>query len=180
MSEQLLLVQNIISNQLAVLRGDASVQVATVPTQYGAGPSARSVAAVPPGPDAKPVAPTEADCAQVDGGAAAVSRCLHVTLRREPYLEAACAGCRPVLDDGRSRRVLRPETWDINYPIVAERGNGGCFVDIDGNSYVDTCMGYGSLLFGHSASFIQEAIKRSFSSRLTSGPICGWVSRWLS
>lgn len=171
MSEQLLLVQNIISNQLAVLRGDASVQVATVPTQYGAGPSARSVAAVPPGQDAKPVAPTKLIARKLTAEQqqyldAFMRRYAERTRTSKQHAQAA----RPVLDDGRSRRVLRPETWDINYPIVAERGNGGCFVDIDGNSYVDTCMGYGSLLFGHSASFIQEAIKAQLQQSFDVGP----------
>ncbi|HEY4048091.1 MAG TPA: aminotransferase class III-fold pyridoxal phosphate-dependent enzyme, partial [Acidobacteriaceae bacterium] len=59
---------------------------------------------------------------------------------------------------------------ELFYPIVSARSSGGHVVDIDGNDYVDTAMGFGVALFGHSAPFIQDALKRQLDLGYHLGP----------
>ncbi|MGJ9382566.1 aspartate aminotransferase family protein [Salipaludibacillus sp. CF4.18] len=44
------------------------------------------------------------------------------------------------------------------YPIVMKKGKGAWLTDVDGNSYVDYLMGYGSLALGHGHSRMNDAI----------------------
>lgn len=43
-------------------------------------------------------------------------------------------------------------------PIVMERGEGAYFFDVDGNAYVDWCLGYGPMIFGHRPKPILDSI----------------------
>lgn len=45
------------------------------------------------------------------------------------------------------------------YPFFVTEGKGSRVKDIDGNQYIDYCMAYGPLIFGHADSDIIEAIK---------------------
>jgi glutamate-1-semialdehyde 2,1-aminomutase len=44
------------------------------------------------------------------------------------------------------------------YPISFERGEGSKIVDVDGNTYIDYVLGFGSLILGHSHPAIIKAV----------------------
>jgi glutamate-1-semialdehyde 2,1-aminomutase len=48
-------------------------------------------------------------------------------------------------------------------PIVMERGEGPFFYDVDGNRYIDWCIGYGPMIFGHRPKPIVDAIVRQLT-----------------
>lgn len=54
------------------------------------------------------------------------------------------------------------------YPIVMQSGAGSKLVDIDGNTYIDYCLGYGSLILGHGHPSVINAIKRQLDGSGTS------------
>jgi acyl transferase domain-containing protein/glutamate-1-semialdehyde aminotransferase len=68
-------------------------------------------------------------------------------------------------------RSVRPETRSVCYPIIAERGDGARFWDVDGNSYLDIAMGVGVLLCGHNPTFVTEAVAEQLKQGLQTGPI---------
>ncbi|MBP5972975.1 aminotransferase class III-fold pyridoxal phosphate-dependent enzyme [Brasilonema sp. CT11] len=63
-----------------------------------------------------------------------------------------------------------PFIKEMIYPIHAERGEGARLWDVDGNEYVDISMGFGTLLFGHSPSFVIEAIQQQSKQGILNGP----------
>ena len=63
-----------------------------------------------------------------------------------------------------------PFIKEMIYPIHAERGEGARLWDVDGNEYVDISMGFGTLLFGHSPSFVIEAIQQQSKLGILHGP----------
>jgi glutamate-1-semialdehyde aminotransferase len=65
---------------------------------------------------------------------------------------------------------FRPGLKDVIYPIVGKRAAGCRIWDVDGNEYVDLAMGFGVQLFGHAASFIQDAIEAQLKTGLFLGP----------
>ncbi len=44
------------------------------------------------------------------------------------------------------------------YPIYMARGKGSYLWDVDGNRYIDYCMGFGPLILGHADNRIVSAI----------------------
>ncbi len=48
---------------------------------------------------------------------------------------------------------------EVVYPLAVERAEGAHVWDVDGNEYVDIAMGFGALLFGHSPSFLVDALQ---------------------
>lgn len=48
----------------------------------------------------------------------------------------------------------------LPHPIYIAEGNGARITDIDGNEYIDTCMGFGVHVLGHNHPDIAAAIKR--------------------
>ena len=71
-----------------------------------------------------------------------------------------------------SRTVTQflPSLKEMVYPIYAQRGEGARIWDVDGNEYVDISMGFGTLLFGHSPSFVIEAIQEYSKQGIQHGP----------
>ncbi|MDF5715457.1 MAG: aminotransferase class III-fold pyridoxal phosphate-dependent enzyme [Rhizonema sp. NSF051] len=72
-----------------------------------------------------------------------------------------------------------PFIKEMIYPIHAERGEGARLWDVDGNEYVDISMGFGTLLFGHSPSFVIEAIQQQSKQGILNGPqsrLCGQLA----
>ena len=65
---------------------------------------------------------------------------------------------RPVLADNRATAGFRLLWKEMQYPLFVERGKGSRLWDVDGNEYIDLAMGFGALLFGHSPSFVIEAL----------------------
>ncbi|NET73245.1 MAG: aminotransferase class III-fold pyridoxal phosphate-dependent enzyme [Sphaerospermopsis sp. SIO1G2] len=78
--------------------------------------------------------------------------------------------CRPVLSDSRAVAGFRISTKEMVYPIIGEKAAGSKFWDIDGNEYLDITMGFGVLLFGHSPSFINQAVQAQMEKGLQIGP----------
>lgn len=54
-------------------------------------------------------------------------------------------------------RAIRP------YPLYIDRGEGRWIWDVDGNRYVDYCLGYGPLILGHAPPQVQEAVSEQMS-----------------
>ena len=50
-------------------------------------------------------------------------------------------------------------------PIVMERGEGPFFFDVDGNRYIDWCIGYGPMILGHRPKAIVDAIVEQVTER---------------
>jgi glutamate-1-semialdehyde 2,1-aminomutase len=73
--------------------------------------------------------------------------------------------------------------WAGPFPVVADRAEGGSIFDIDGNKYVDFCLGDTGSMTGHSNAPISQAIslqaQRGFTTMLPSSDI-SWVANHLS
>ncbi|WP_375509332.1 amino acid adenylation domain-containing protein [uncultured Nostoc sp.] len=63
-----------------------------------------------------------------------------------------------------------PSIKEMLYPIHGQRGEGARLWDVDGNEYVDISMGFGALLFGHSPSFVIDAIQEQINQGILHGP----------
>ncbi|HEX8088255.1 MAG TPA: aminotransferase class III-fold pyridoxal phosphate-dependent enzyme, partial [Blastocatellia bacterium] len=74
--------------------------------------------------------------------------------------------------DNRSTAGFRLLWKEMLYPLVIQHGVGSRVWDVDGNEYVDLTTGFGSLLYGHSPSFIVEALQE----QLKRGIQIGWQS----
>eukprot|EP00927_Polykrikos_kofoidii_P060457 TRINITY_DN55438_c0_g1_i1.p1 TRINITY_DN55438_c0_g1~~TRINITY_DN55438_c0_g1_i1.p1 ORF type:complete len:438 (+),score=64.15 TRINITY_DN55438_c0_g1_i1:67-1380(+) len=59
--------------------------------------------------------------------------------------------------------------FDKPHPLFFTRGQGSQVVDADDNVYVDYVMGRGPLIFGHSPSFLLEAVNRSMAEGMLFG-----------
>lgn len=90
--------------------------------------------------------------------------------RRMPGSKQLTQKYRPVLADSRAVAGFRLLWKEMAFPLVIERGEGSHIWDVDGNEYVDMNMGFGSLLFGHSPSFIIETLREQLSNGLQLGP----------
>jgi len=53
------------------------------------------------------------------------------------------------------------------YPIFMHKGNGSRITDVDGNVYVDYCLGYGPLILGHGHPEIMKAVRSLFEEHGT-------------
>ena len=62
--------------------------------------------------------------------------------------------------DNRGTAGFNMTFKEIVYPLVVDRAEGAHVWDVDGNKYIDVAMGFGALLFGHSPSFVVEAIQQ--------------------
>ena len=77
---------------------------------------------------------------------------------------------KPVFADMRTAIGFRLETKEVSYPIVAMRSEGARFWDVDGNEYVDMCMGFGVAFFGHQPSFVIDALTEQLKEGVHVGP----------
>src|SRR5579864_1640896 len=120
-----------------------------------------------------------------------------LTLRQKNHLDAFIASYnkrtikskehtgkyRPFLADNRAMQGFRLQWKELVYPIVSQRSQGAHFWDLDGNQYVDMTMGFGVHLFGHSPSFVVEAIEKQLRSGIQLGPqsyLAGQVAQSIS
>lgn len=77
---------------------------------------------------------------------------------------------RPVMADNRASAGFRLYLKEMFYPVHIERGQGARVWDVDGNEYVDISMGFGSLIYGHSAPFIMKALRGEVERGMQLGP----------
>ncbi|PRQ08469.1 aspartate aminotransferase family protein [Enhygromyxa salina] len=86
----------------------------------------------------------------------------------------------PALADGRMSQgyfSTAPEparerwraTKQLRHSIVATRSQGPLVWDIDGNEYIDFCLGFGVHLFGHRPAFIEDALRAQLERGLPIG-----------
>lgn len=50
------------------------------------------------------------------------------------------------------------------YPFFTKTARGSHIVDVDGNDYIDYCMGYGPLILGHAHHSVVEAVKEQLEN----------------
>jgi len=77
---------------------------------------------------------------------------------------------RPKLSDPRVVSGFRPAVKEITYPIVVDRSKGCRLWDIDGNEYIDTLCGYGSMFFGYQPQWIIDALDEQLARGMEIGP----------
>jgi len=90
---------------------------------------------------------------------------------------------RPYLADSRVSAGFRLLWKEMIYQIFAQRSQGSKIWDVDGNEYVDITMGFGLHLFGHSPSFITDAIQEQLKLGMELGPqspLTGKVAKLIS
>ncbi|PCN44114.1 non-ribosomal peptide synthetase [Brevibacillus laterosporus] len=78
---------------------------------------------------------------------------------------------RNVLANNRNVAGYRSNWKEMIYPIVSDRAMGSKLWDIDGNEYIDICMGFGVNLLGHNPAFITEAINEELKRGFPVGPM---------
>ncbi len=66
---------------------------------------------------------------------------------------------RPRLADNRAIVGFDPAWKELVYQVVSERSKGSRLWDVDGNEYIDTALGFGTNLFGHSPDFVVAAVR---------------------
>ena len=77
---------------------------------------------------------------------------------------------RPHLADSRATVGFRFSTKEMLYPIVGQRSAGSKIWDVDGNEYVDLTMGFGVHLFGNRPPFLAEALREEIAAGVDLGP----------
>ncbi|MFF1295131.1 MULTISPECIES: MupA/Atu3671 family FMN-dependent luciferase-like monooxygenase [unclassified Streptomyces] len=77
---------------------------------------------------------------------------------------------RSVLADSRAVVGFRRSTKETLYPLAARDARGAHLTDIDGNTYTDITMGFGSLLLGHEPGCVTEAVRAHLDGGLRFGP----------
>ncbi len=76
---------------------------------------------------------------------------------------------RKHLADPRSITGFNRQWKDMIYQIAVERSKGSKIWDVDGNEYIDYRNAFGISLFGHTPSFIQEAVRAQLDKGIELG-----------
>ena len=50
------------------------------------------------------------------------------------------------------------QTVRLPHPVYMESAEGGNITDVDGNTYIDTTMGFGPIILGHNHPVVREAV----------------------
>ncbi len=90
--------------------------------------------------------------------------------RRTAGSKASAQKFRKVLADPRVASGFNPLFKEVVYPLAVERSSGAYLWDVDGNRYIDILNGYGSILFGHSPSFVTTAVRQQLDLGFPIGP----------
>ncbi|BCJ76680.1 hypothetical protein CS0771_62240 [Catellatospora sp. IY07-71] len=147
----------------------------------GAAEPRRAVAVLPAVPQQRraPVtAPVTAPVVQPSGpaGGAGETAALPVEEelewgRRTPVSRRVTEEDRYTLADQRNLVFsLRTGRRSVSYPVVGVRGEGSHFTDVDGNEYLDLCMGFGVNLLGHASEPVRAALRTFEAADLLLGP----------
>jgi non-ribosomal peptide synthase protein (TIGR01720 family) len=78
---------------------------------------------------------------------------------RTPGSKRLAQQWRPRLADNRAIVGFDPAWKELVYQVVAQRSSGSRIWDVDGNEYIDTALGFGTNLFGHSPDFVVDAVR---------------------
>jgi amino acid adenylation domain-containing protein/non-ribosomal peptide synthase protein (TIGR01720 family) len=87
---------------------------------------------------------------------------------------------REFMADNRWSAGFRLLWKEMFYPLMSDRAEGSHVWDVDGHEYVDLTMGFGSLFFGHTPSFVTEALHKQIDRGIGVGPqsaLAGDVAR---
>jgi glutamate-1-semialdehyde 2,1-aminomutase len=57
--------------------------------------------------------------------------------------------------------------WPGSYPLFVESAKGAHFIDVDGNEYIDLCLGDTGSMTGHSPKATVSAIEKQLSRGMT-------------
>ena len=57
--------------------------------------------------------------------------------------------------------------WGTSHPIFVSKASGNRVTDIDGNEYVDFCLGDTGAMFGHSPQATAEAVAKQVRQGIT-------------
>ncbi|MEM2891424.1 MAG: aspartate aminotransferase family protein [Thermoplasmata archaeon] len=57
--------------------------------------------------------------------------------------------------------------WAGPYPIFSKEGRGAYITDVDGNRYLDLCLGDTGSMFGHSPKAVVDAVRRQVARGIT-------------
>ena len=110
----------------------------------------------------------------------ALEKLIERYVSRTPGSKAFTATNRPHYADPRAVAGFNPLWKEMVYPIVAAGSKGSHITDVDGNSYIDVTMGFGTYFFGHSPDWLVEALHARLSQGIEIGPqseLAGGVAR---
>jgi glutamate-1-semialdehyde aminotransferase len=71
----------------------------------------------------------------------------------------------------RNAAGFTKEYKELTYTLVCDRAEGPYVYDVDGRSYIDLTMGFGSILFGHNYAPVRQAIEAQLAKSWSVGPI---------
>ena len=55
------------------------------------------------------------------------------------------------------------QTVRLPHPVYMESAEGGNMTDVDGNTYIDTTMGFGPIILGHNHPVVREAVDKQLN-----------------
>ncbi|HEV2150062.1 MAG TPA: amino acid adenylation domain-containing protein [Longimicrobiaceae bacterium] len=189
-AQQLQAMTQVMAQQIAAVRGDASSPPAgagpsspapvPLPVDDGSGSAAGARSReVPRSPRAK-IQPetfvayqplnTEGSGGLTPGQKEYLDDFIARYVERTPASKAHQARYHLPLADSRVTARFRRAWKEILYPIVSPRARGSRVWDLDGNEYVDIGMGFGCILFGHAPGFITRAIHEQAERGYGLGP----------
>lgn len=84
--------------------------------------------------------------------------------------KAYAAEHRPHYADPRAVAGFQSPWKEMVYPIVCPHSKGSQVRDLDGHSYVDVTMGFGTYFFGHSPDWLVRALKDQLGEGIAIGP----------
>lgn len=73
--------------------------------------------------------------------------------------------------NGRFMTGYTQEYDILSYPILMEKGLGARLIDVDGNTYVDFAMGFGSIFLGYNNSYIMKAVRETTEDGIILGAL---------
>ena len=172
MREQLAAMSQLISQQLQTLSAGAGATPFAAGAVQGVAPIVKPAREAPPATDAfAPWKKAQTQTAALSPGQQehldALTRRYNSRTRTSKELTQKY---RSVLADNRASAGFRPSIKEMLYPVIGDHAEGAYFTDVDGNRFLDITMGFGVLLFGHSPSFIREAVVAQLHRGIEIGP----------
>jgi amino acid adenylation domain-containing protein len=180
MNQQIQAMSQLIAGQLEVLRNGqtggavTSTQRETKRQKTGAVQDAGATNTTPK-QEAKPFGPYRPVQRNIHGGLTPrqkewLEQFIHRYTQRTVGSKRLAQTHRQSLADPRSIAGFRTLWKELVYQIVVERASESRLWDIDGNEYLDITMGFGVNLFGHSPSFVMDAVKEQLGKGVQIGP----------
>ncbi|WP_347252582.1 MupA/Atu3671 family FMN-dependent luciferase-like monooxygenase, partial [Legionella sp.] len=166
-SQQLRVMEQLFTQQLAVLNKQSS----TTPVNRAAQSTGKAVRGKPAPTSTRPWAAIQTQRRELSKEQQSfLEQFIADYNKRTKQSKAQMEQSRQVIADFRNSVGFRLETKEILYPIVCKQAAGSHIWDIDGNEYIDYCLGYGVHFFGHSPAFLDKALKDKISEGYAIGP----------